>query len=205
MNNTNKIQWAKKVPQILIRQLYEKDALGIIDEELIDEVGWALYARCESILTVTEAYLRRVKCPCCGNLISRGNDRSEMKLIECQKCGWKITWRDYHKTFQRKQLFAANAADIFKDYIQRFQKSKKPQEKMLAIDKLIHEFHRGLKEYGRPVAVNLIEGKMKDVISFLDKLTYGNDNAAGLDDSHIIWREKLTSTSWAKSFLKIDK
>ena len=76
---------------------------------------------------------------------------------------------------------------------------------MLAIDRLIHEFHTGLKEYGRPVVVNLIEGKLRDVIGFLDKLTHGSGSATGLSDSHAIWRKKLTSTSWSESFFEMDE
>ena len=50
------IRWAPKAPQALIRSLYESDAAGFQDEALADEVGAALYARCESILAVTRAH-----------------------------------------------------------------------------------------------------------------------------------------------------
>lgn len=49
----SKFVWAKKVPRELIRRLYESDAAAIPDEELADEVGWALYARCDAIVNVT--------------------------------------------------------------------------------------------------------------------------------------------------------
>jgi len=55
------IQWAKKVSPNKIRRLYNLDAQGIMDEELIDDVAYTFYARCESILTVTEASRGRVK------------------------------------------------------------------------------------------------------------------------------------------------
>jgi hypothetical protein len=48
-----RIQWANRVSQIKIWQLYQSDARGILDEELIDEVGIALYARAQSILLLT--------------------------------------------------------------------------------------------------------------------------------------------------------
>ena len=48
---------------------------------------------------------------------------------------------------------------------------------MLAIDRLIHEFHYSLRQPRdlptRPVGVNLIQGRLRDVITFLNTLTYG--------------------------------
>ena len=40
-----KLKWAERVPQNLIRRLYENDAKNIQDNELIDEVGYGLYVR----------------------------------------------------------------------------------------------------------------------------------------------------------------
>ncbi len=52
------IQWAPKVRRDLIRRLYQNDAHGLVDDDLINAVGFALYQRCESILMVTcRAYL----------------------------------------------------------------------------------------------------------------------------------------------------
>jgi len=43
MNLINgKIQWAPKVPPNKIERLYRSGAQGLIDEGLLDEVGWAL-------------------------------------------------------------------------------------------------------------------------------------------------------------------
>jgi hypothetical protein len=47
-----RMRWARKVSQAKIRQLYQADAMGIVDEELIDKVGTALYACCQSILLI---------------------------------------------------------------------------------------------------------------------------------------------------------
>jgi hypothetical protein len=58
--------WAPRLPQRLVARLYETDARGILDEELIDEVGYGLLARVESILTATEASRGRVRCPRCA-------------------------------------------------------------------------------------------------------------------------------------------
>jgi hypothetical protein len=49
MPSENELRWARRVQQDLIRRLYALDAKGIEDEELVNEAGYAMYARCESI------------------------------------------------------------------------------------------------------------------------------------------------------------
>ena len=49
------IRWEPRVPKRKIRLLYETDAKGIYDEELIDDVGFALLARCQSFREAMEA------------------------------------------------------------------------------------------------------------------------------------------------------
>ena len=64
-----KITWAPRVERNKIARLYEKLAAGIFDDDLIDEVAYAFYARCESIIEATEAWHGRVKCRGCGVII----------------------------------------------------------------------------------------------------------------------------------------
>jgi ribosomal protein L37AE/L43A len=200
-----KIRWAPKVPQQKIRRLYQTDAKGIIDDELINDVGWALWERCDSILTVTEAHYGRVRCPSCENIIERRDRGSDNEIVKCEKCGWQIKWANYHHTYRRQQLFGANAVDVFQKYHVVFPRSHSAKEKMILIDQLIHEFHVGLKELGRPVAANLIEGKLYEVIRFLDELTYGGESTAEGSLSRDAWRRKLVSASWSKHFIGSDE
>ena len=65
------VRWAPRVPRAAVRRLYETDALGIVDEVQIDAVGYALYARCRSILQVTAAHAGRVVCPRCAAPVDR--------------------------------------------------------------------------------------------------------------------------------------
>jgi hypothetical protein len=89
---------------------------------------------------------------------------------------------------------------VFQKYHTAFPQAGSAKEKMVLIDQLIHEFHVGLKELGRPVAANLIQGKLHEVISFLDVLTYGDESATGVSHARDLWRHKLFSTSWSKQF-----
>jgi len=186
------IQWAKKVSPEKIRRIYKLDAQGIMDEELIDDVAYTFYARCESILTVTEASRGRVKCPECGNLIPRhGVDKEQ--VIKCQDCSWEITWGEYFKSYHQKQLHGGGAVDVFENFMAKLPLARTPQEKMILIDSIIHECHKGLKEgeYNRPVAVNLIAGRMTETIKFLEELANETENTLGFSEVYLEWRRKM--------------
>jgi hypothetical protein len=45
MSGVEAVRWAPRVPRATIRRLYEGDACGLVDEELVDDVAFAFYAR----------------------------------------------------------------------------------------------------------------------------------------------------------------
>lgn len=168
-------KWAPKVSQSLIRRLYVSEARGILDEDLIDEAGYALVARCDSILRVTRAVRGSLDCPSCGAEVKHGAKAGE--TIACP-CGWSIQWRAFQKTYRGRQLFGGAAVKAFEDFHRAFPAARTARERILLIDRLIHEFHWNLTrrspdpEATRPAAANLIEGKSQaDVIAFLDELS----------------------------------
>src|SRR5258706_13527685 len=97
-------QWAPRVPQTHLRRLYEQDAQGIYDEDLMDEVGYALLSRCQSFLDATAAVQGRAPCPICGRVVHH-NGKKEA-LLHCD-CGWTLTWEDYFTPIQPTQLSGA--------------------------------------------------------------------------------------------------
>jgi len=179
--NVFMIKWAKKVPQALIFRLYNQSASGIYDDDLADEAGWGLYARCESIISVTNGFERkRLICPECG---------AEVPLMEggfiCP-CGFHAALEEFRSSYKGKQLYGANALPVFQTYYKNFPKAKTYGDKIICIDILLHSFHiknlhRGqIAGYdlesdetaiNRPAAANLIEGSLSEVILFLDKLS----------------------------------
>lgn len=187
MSRSNRLPaWARRVPQRKIRRLYETDAKGIYDGDLIDEVGYGLLARCESFIRANRARAGEVPCPECGRIVRRE------EVLLCP-CGWELRWADYFKTIQHKQLSGAEPVlEQFRDFAKAFPSARTPREKVLRIDRLIHGFHSYYKTNGptRPVAVNLIEGRMSEVVAFLDDLSYGEKSTPGT-------REKLGE--WNKS------
>jgi hypothetical protein len=195
MNPRDEIEWSPRLPKWQLRRLYESDAQGLLDEELLDEVGFTLLGRCRDILKVESAQHGRVHCARCDRqgqttLIERPATKDDPRdvLLTCPACGWQITWGEYHLSFKRKQLNPGGATDTFAAFVQNFPQARTPQTKMAAIDRLIHEFHYSYQPMPdlptRPVGVNLIEGKLEDVIAFLNELTFGDDSA---------WKESLAS------------
>jgi ribosomal protein L37AE/L43A len=187
--------WAPRLKQSLIRRLYEADAQGIHDDELLDEVGWGLRARCESFITAVEAARGRVKCPECGQVVLHQPGADE--ILRCSGCGWEMAWRAYFKTFQHKQLSGAEAVlALFGEFVAQFPAARTPQEKMLLIDRLIHGFHYNLQfGFTRAAGVNLIEGNYHEVVDFLDRLTYGEGSTPGTRAARAEWREILNQTA----------
>jgi hypothetical protein len=194
MSNTERIRWASRVSQAKIWQLYQSDARGILDEELIDEVGIALYARAQSILLVING---DVCCPRCRSIVHIGWEQTqapdEVILCPTAGCFWQTTYRDWRKSLHRQHLLGRNANSALKAFVEQYRRARRPQNKMLLIDQLIHAFHQKLKERDplKSVASNLIEGKGPKVVAFLDRLAYGDGSTSGLKETRAAWRERL--------------
>ena len=181
--------WSRRVPKHKIRRLYENDAKGLHDDDLVDEVGFGLLSRCKSFIEANRAVRGQASCPVCDHLVSHNGKKEE--ILTCEVCGWRLTWGEYFGTIQKKQLSGAEPViELFEAYLHQFPLAKSYQEKMIQIDRLIHGFHWHQK-YGatRPAAVNLIQGRLSDVIEFLDKLSYGEESSPGLDDARKEWIE----------------
>jgi hypothetical protein len=166
------IRWAPRLRPEKLRRLYATDARGILDEELLDEVAYALYARCDSILAVTESIGGKTRCPRCAFMIAPGE---EGELL-CPDCSWQASRADYHKTWEHQQLNGTNARGVFQKFVRRLPLMRTPHEKMRLIDWLIHQCHvdarRGTP--GRAVAKNLIEGSSRAIRELLEELAYGD-------------------------------
>jgi hypothetical protein len=180
--------------------MYETDARGIVDEDLINDVGYALFARCEDIVEVTTARNGDVTCQGCGNMIHRHGGVHE--VIRCPKCGWEVTWGPYQRTYNRKGLLAgikgATTIEIFRSFVRRWPGCRTSQEKMLLIDRLLHEFHGdALKNDTRPVACNVIRGNATEVIALLNSLAYGDESTRGMCESREEWHARLRASSFS--------
>ena len=202
MNDRSEIVWAPRVSLAKIRELYVDEARGECPDELIEEVGFALFARCTSILEFTEACAGLVKCKRCANasvstLIER-KSKLPAELLRCPVCGWQVRWRVYLAESEKVdgQLHAGNAGAAFRRYAAKYPQCRTREEKIVAIDRLIHEFHwitidevKGATAH-KPAGVNLLRGTTTQVIEMLNELTYGENPPAELAENLTWWREQ---------------
>jgi ribosomal protein L37AE/L43A len=198
-------QWHGRVPQAKIRRLYELDAQGIPDEELIEDVAFRLLERCRSILVATQAHEGRATCPRCENIIPHSGDKNT--LITCSACGWQTTWGAYFKTYQHKQLVGGSAMFSFRQYVEQVPLAKSARERWLLIDWLIHIFHCELSQHPtRPAANNLIEGKGPQVVVLLNNLTYSSDSAPETKQRFVEWQGKaMQANDLVRAYLQVSR
>lgn len=187
-------EWAPRVSRHKVARLYAQDAKGIHDEELVDEVGYALYSRVESCLVATGAMQGTITCPCCGEVFKKQMGRPKKtdppEILVCPSCDWRLPWADYHDTYRKKRMGSARLADAFGEYLSGFRRARTYQEKMTQIDILIHRYHGELQDNpGGPGTANLIGGKMSDIAEFLDQLAYGDHSSPGLAERRERWRK----------------
>jgi ribosomal protein L37AE/L43A len=196
-------EWAPRVKAFKIRRLYESDAQGLLDSELLGEVGWALYSRCASFVEAQQARQGQIRCPQCGEgLQSRPLSK---ELLTCAACGWECAGRAYLDSLKHQQLDGGpEVRALFEEYIRDFPRASEASERMLAVDRLIHGFHHflGSGRTRRPVGVNLIDGHLDFVVDFLDHLTYGPGSTPGLFQTYAGWRDKIYKTEKSRDIKK---
>ena len=98
---------------------------------------------------------------------------------------------------KRKNLGTGGLDEEIREFMRGFRSAESYGEKLVLIDTLIHRFHWGSDE-GRPLATALIEGKMKDIMPFLDRLSYGDGVPEEATRTREEWRRKWADNPWSK-------
>lgn len=180
----NQFKWCKKVSRKDLLKLYQSDAEGMLDEELLDEVGLSFYVRCMQAKEVRELMEKgQILCLQCGAVLKAGRvspSGSVLKSaggnlpIHCE-CGYSYTYREYRRSCNAVNMPGGRATPIFEGFMQKWPACKDASQKMRLIDWLIHECHITLMSgyQGRSVCINLIEGTLKQVSDLIIKLAYG--------------------------------
>ena len=162
-----RLAYAPKLPVALIVRLYRSDALGARDADLIADVGWRLYARCQDVLMVSDS---RARCPECRTVFEvLWISQSEQRAAACPGCGWRTTAGEYHASWRHRDLLGANGRAAFAAFVERFPGAADDRERMLLIDRLVHAVHTT----GGLAARNLFEGRARRVLEQLDALARG--------------------------------
>jgi len=165
----NKFVWCKKVSRKDLERLYQSDAKGMLDKELLEDVGYTLYTRCVQAKEAW-AYMDKgqIVCHHCRAVLTVGN-----APVTCI-CGYSYTYREYRRSCCAANMPGGRAEPIFNQFIVKWQACKIASQKMMLIDWLIHEFHVTLMSNlrGRSVCMNLIEGSTKQIKELIEKLAY---------------------------------
>lgn len=180
------IRWSPRVDKWKIARAYGNDAAGLADEALLDDIGTALYMRCTDILYIHEALGQRWHCPRCesetgvGPLLvpfMQGSEDMQPALYQCPACRLAIEWEQFYGTFRRRQMNPGGAVSAFRRFVDSWPRCRDGGWKFAAIDRLIHAFHYSYRAMPhlptRTAAVNLLEGKLSDIMPFLDELSEG--------------------------------
>ncbi len=182
--------WAGRIPRRKIAELYKKDALGIHDEELIDDVGIGLLVRIEHIFRARDANSGLAGCPLCRCEIP--HDFDPAFLLRCETCNWELTWAEYQKSYRGKHLIASGMTAFLKEYVEKYIIARSPQQKMILIDTLIHRYHWELEGgLTGPGARDLIAGKTNEIIDFLNHLSYGTSSSPEILSTRQEWLVKM--------------
>ena len=179
----NKFKWCKKVPRNDIVRLYRSDAKGLLDEELLDEIGYTFYTRCVQAKEAHTCMERgEIICHHCRSIL-KARDVSqngwfilgENSPVHCA-CGYSYTYREYRRSCNSANMPAGAAAPIFHDFMKKWFECKDAKSKMMLIDWLIHQFHVALMAdvKGRSVCRNLIEGTTAQIADLINNLAYGD-------------------------------
>jgi hypothetical protein len=192
----NEFNWARRVPPEKVRRLYVLESKGIIDDGLIDEVGYGLFWRCQSIRDATLAHSGRAPCARCGAVIPHQWDKAQE--LQCDDCGWKTTWGLYLKSYQGKQLHGGTAHPAFLRFVAAWPLATTSRDKLFAIDRLIHACHGWGGGASRPAGANVIEGTSTQVIRLLDELAYGPSTPAEVIARRVRWRDESATMTWLR-------
>lgn len=187
-----RIRWAPRVEPRLIQRLYEAEAAGLADDELVDEVGCALLARCESIRRVTER-----RCPECGAHLERAWERTPRdRPVSCPDCGWTATWRAYHASYKGHRIHGGRAYADFLRFLEAYPTCRTTSARMLAIDRLIHAVHESEDRiFTSPAASNLIAAKRREVVALLDGLADGDRSESRRAGIRADYRERMAASA----------
>jgi len=169
----NQFRWSPKVSRQALQRLYKSDAMSLQNEELADEIGYTLYARC--LQGRDEGKLKdngKLKCHHCGEILY-----AQRALMECN-CGYQYLFRDYRRAFRANNMPSGAATAIFNAFIEHWPRARNYPAKMRLIDDLVHEFHINLNSgvKGRFVGINLIEDTKKQIEELILGLAYGDSN-----------------------------
>ncbi len=159
-----KPRWSPKISLDKLHILYTRYMQGTADPALVDDIGLGLLLRCEDICLIAA---KKCRCSACGQVFDVADTGGKCA------CGFAVSWEEYHNSWKKRELWCGGALPCFEKYLADYPRCCGMDEKMIAIDTLIHSFHLDIKSYlpNRAAANNLLEGSLSTVMAALDNLS----------------------------------
>lgn len=169
LERLNKYHWIPALSPSKMRELYRSSAAGMLNLELLDDIGVQFYLRC--LQGVEEYQLIRtdqLKCHQCGTILPK-----EDGLMICS-CGYQYTFQEYVRSFNYQRMPGGSALHVFQDYVEKWPGCRSDTKKMLLIDWMIHQCPISMSS-GLPLRArlkNLIDAPQKQLKnSYLNRPT----------------------------------
>jgi hypothetical protein len=159
------------LPAHKLVRLYEANAAGLLDEDLLDDVGWRLWERLSDVIRVTSG---RVLCPGCGTELQvRVPNQEPDTIVGCPNGDWEITPRAWHKSWENRDL--NGRCEEFDRYVRDWPNARSLGDRMVLIDAVVHGLHVSSRDdlAGNFAARSFLEGSRPKVVALLDELAYG--------------------------------
>lgn len=207
MSGATPIHWSRRVSPGKIRRFYESDAQGMLDEDLLNDVGYGIYCRCQDILQVCDAWRGKVTCRGCGTIVPRRQGKwveytghgptligGQDELLACDHCGWQMAWAEYRKSTAGKNLGATGLEELFGTFVEQWPVTRSPHDRLPLVDTLIHAFHCwDGNTVGSPIGTTVIRATGEELLVLLDELAYGTASTRGLDETRQRWASQLAA------------
>lgn len=184
-----RIRWAPPLPAAKLIKLYEANAAGLLDDELLDDVGWRLWERLTDVVRVTDG---KVRCPVCSTEFEvRSPGREPDEQVPCSGCTWSVTPRAWHKSWEHRDL--NGHCPEFRRFVDLWPRIRPVSDRMLLIDAVVHALHVSSREDlpGNFAARNFLEGSRPKIVALLDELAYGPGSHVA-EGAHMRWNSART-------------
>jgi hypothetical protein len=159
------------LPAHKLVRLYEANATGVVDDELLDDVGWRLWERLSDVIRVTTG---RVRCPACRtDFEARAAGQAPDEPVECPGCDWSVTPRAWHESWEHRSL--NGRCPEFDRFVAAWPTATGTRDRMLLIDAVVHGLHEASRDDlpGNFAARNFLEGSRPKIVALLEELAHG--------------------------------
>lgn len=159
------------LPAAKLIAAYEANARGLLDDALVDDVGWRLWDRLSDVVRVTAG---RVRCPVCTTEFQvRAAGRTDDEVVPCPGCDWSVTPAAWHRTWENRDL--NGLCPEFGRFVDAWPTARSIRDRMLLIDSVVHAQHVASRSDrpGNFAARNFLEGSRPKIVALLDELADG--------------------------------